>query len=51
MPAAVFSTLDAFSHLILKLNLDVDTIISFVLEVMRLWCREEKCHAKVTVVG
>lgn len=42
--------LDAFSHLILKQDSGVDTITSFVLEVMRLRCREEKCHVKVTVV-
>lgn len=42
--------LDAFSHLILKQDSEVDTITSFILEVMRLRCREEKCHVKVTVV-
>ena len=50
MSITVWSALHAFSHLILKQDFEVDTIISCILEVMKLWCREEKCLAKVTMV-
>ena len=43
----MLNTLHAFSHLILN-KTEAGTIISFILEVM--WCMEEKCLAKVTMV-